>query len=163
MNNESERTIELLSWIVMSLLLIKFVPRNKIREAHVAFLFKQVITWLMGLFIVENGCIKYPVRTFFKKSTKSSFTFEYFVFPALNVLFNIYYPEKRNSYLKAAYYATHTLLITILEWIALKYTKLIRYKKWRLDYTFISIWISYYISRLYQKWFFKDNFNLQDG
>lgn len=85
----------------MSFLLIKFIPKNMVREAHVAFLFKQLITCLFGLLVVENGNIKYPYRFFFKKSTKSSFTFEYFVYPALNALFNTYYPEKRNKYIKA--------------------------------------------------------------
>jgi len=158
MNNKLEKSIEISAWIVAALLLAKFVPRKRIREAHVAFLFKQVITWFFGLLVVEKNLISYPYRLFFKKAIKSSFTFEYFVFPTLNVLFNIYYPEKRNLFLKASYYASHTLLVTFLEWIALKYTKLIRYENWTLYNTFISIWLSYYVSRQYQRWFFKNKF-----
>ncbi|MFC5653730.1 CBO0543 family protein [Paenibacillus solisilvae] len=38
------------------------MPRNQFRLAQVAILFKQVITWLFGLFVVELGWIEYPVR-----------------------------------------------------------------------------------------------------
>jgi hypothetical protein len=155
MAHKKEKAIEISSWIIISILLLKFIPKNKLREAHVAFLFKQVVTWLLGLLIVEKKLIKYPFRTFFKKSIKSSFTFEYFVFPGLNALFNIYYPEKRNVYIKVLYYFIHTSTITLFELFALKYTKLIKYRKWRWYWSFLSISISYYIGRKYQKWFFK--------
>jgi hypothetical protein len=155
---KKEKIIEISSWIIVSLVLIKFIPKNKLREAHVAFLFKQVLTWLVGLLVVENGNIKYPFRTFFKKSMKSSFTFEYFVYPALDALFNTYYPEKRNNIIKVLYYLFHTSFIVFLEIIALKYTKLIRYEKWNWYWSFITIWLCYYVSRLYQRWFFKDTF-----
>jgi hypothetical protein len=153
---KKEKVIEISSWIVMSLMLLTLIPKSKLREAHVAFLFKQVVTWLMGLIIVEKNMINYPFRTFFKKSIKSSFTFEYFVFPGLNVLFNIYYPERRNNGIKVLYYFIHSSAITFLELIALKYTKLIKYKNWNWYWSFLSIWICYYVSRRYQKWFFTD-------
>ncbi|MFC0476003.1 CBO0543 family protein [Robertmurraya beringensis] len=123
------------------MLLIKFVPKKKIREAHVVFLFTQVVTWLMGALVVEKGNIKYPIRTFFKKTIKSNFTFEYFIFPAWNVLFNILYPENKNTYIKALYYLLHTSLIIFFEVIALKYTKLIHYKKWKWYWSFITVFI----------------------
>lgn len=117
---KKEKFIEISSWIILSLSLVKFIPKNKIREAHVAFLFKQVITWLFGLLVVEKKNIQYPYRTFFKKTTKSSFTFEYFIYPGLNSLFNIHYPENRNIGTKAIYYLLHTSLIVFFELIALK-------------------------------------------
>lgn len=82
MTFKKEKIIEISSWIIMFMLLIKFVPKKKIREAHVVFLFTQVVTWLMGALVVEKGNIKYLIRTFFKKTIKSNFTFEYFIFPA---------------------------------------------------------------------------------
>ena len=151
-----ERTIEISTWIITILLLIRFVPKNKIREAHVIFMFKQGMTWLLGLLAVENHNIKYPYRTFFQKATKSSFTFEYFVYPALCTLFNIHYPEKKSIFSKALYYLGHTSFVTLFEVLLLKYTKLIRYKKWTWYWTFITIWVTYYISRIYHKWFFKN-------
>ncbi|WP_102344771.1 CBO0543 family protein [Bacillus sp. Marseille-P3661] len=156
MTYKKEKIIELSSWVAMVILLIKFIPKNKLREAHLAFLFKQLITWLFGLIVVENGNISYPFRTFFKKSIKSSFTFEYFVFPGMCALFNAHYPEKRSKYFKTFYYIVYTSVIVFLEVIALRFTKLIHYENWKWYWSFVSIWFSYYLSRMYQVWFFKD-------
>src|SRR4051794_31547567 len=100
MKHKLEKTIEISAWVVTTLLLIKFVPRNRIREAHVLFLSKQVYTFLFGLLVVEKNLISYPYRLFFKRAIKSSFTFEFYVYPALTSLFNLYYPEKRHSVIK---------------------------------------------------------------
>ena len=152
-----DRTIELLAWIVTSLLLIKFVPRKRMREAIVSFLFKQVITWLFGLLVVEKDLISYPNRLFFKKTIKSSFTFEYFVYPGLCALFNLYYPENKPKIIKFLYYSFHTSIITIFEIIAVKYTNLIKYNKWSWYWSFITMYMSYFFSRIFQRWFFRIN------
>lgn len=150
-----EHRIEISSWVIMSFLLILLVPRQKIREAQLSFLFKQVMTWLFGFLVVEKNLITYPKRAFFKKATKSSFTFEYFIYPATCALFNLYYPEKRSIWIKALYYSFHSGIITILEVIAVRYTKLIRYKNWKWYWSFLSIAFTNYLSHLYHKWFFK--------
>ncbi|WP_306009360.1 CBO0543 family protein [Bacillus sp. MMSF_3328] len=154
MKKKLEKNIEIGALIVTSLLLVKFIPRNKIREAHVSFLFKQVLTWLFGLLVVEKKLIKYPHRLLFRKSTKSSFTFEYFVYPALCSLFNVHYPEKRNSIIKLLYYLFYSSIITGFELFAAKYTKLIKYEKWTWYWSLITMWITYYLSRVYYRWFF---------
>ncbi|WP_330218272.1 CBO0543 family protein [Ornithinibacillus contaminans] len=138
------------------MLLFKFVPRNRIREAHVSFLFKQLITWLFGLLVVEKNLISYPNRLFFRKANRSSFTFEYFVYPALCTLFNLYYPEKPHIVKKLIYYLFHTSIITVFETFAVKYTNLIQYKKWTWYWSFITVWLTYYLSRIYHSWFFKN-------
>ncbi|WP_368658711.1 CBO0543 family protein [Metabacillus halosaccharovorans] len=150
-----DNSIELLAWIVTTVLLIKFVPRKRIREAIVSFLFKQVITWLYGLLVVEKDLITYPTRLFFKKTIKSSFTFEYFVYPGLCALFNLYYPENKPKIIKVLYYSFHTSIITIFEIIAVKYTNLIKYNKWSWYWSFITIYMSYFLSRIFQRWFFR--------
>lgn len=140
----------------MSYLLIKFVPRGRLREAHLSFLFKQCLTWLFGLLVVEKNLISYPKRLFFKKAHKTSFTFEYFVYPALCALFNLYYPEKRNYFYKFLHYFVYSGIITGFEAFAYRYTKLINYKNWTWYWSFLTMWLSYYISRIYYRWFFKD-------
>jgi positive regulator of sigma E activity len=72
----------------------------------------------------------------------------------MNALFHTYYPEKRMIFIKALYYFFHTSLITFLEILALKHTKLIKYENWKWYWSFLTIWLSYYISRIYQRWFF---------
>jgi hypothetical protein len=50
----------LLSVYVLATGILLFIPKNKIRLAVVAFLFKQEITFLLGLMVVELGLIEYP-------------------------------------------------------------------------------------------------------
>lgn len=64
---------------VVGIGILFFIPKNKIRLAVVAFLFKQVITFLFGLVVVELELIDYPLRLF-ASINRSSFTFEYFFF-----------------------------------------------------------------------------------
>jgi len=160
-NYTLEKKIELSSWVITTLLLIKFVPRNRIREAHVSFLFKQMITWLFGLVVVEKKLISYPYRLFFKKSNKASFTFEYFVYPAVCSLFNLYYPQNKANFSKLLYYFVYSSVITGFEIYAVKYTDLIKYNRWTWYYSFLTIWFTNYLSRIYYKWFFKDKFDSQ--
>jgi len=159
LNNKLEKKIEISAWVVTILLLIRFVPKNKFREAQVAFLFKQVITWLFGLLVVEKNLISYPSRLFFKKTVKSNFTFEYFVYPALCSLFNLYYPEKSNNVIKLIYYFFYSSIITIFEAFAIKYTNLIKFKKWTWYWSLITMWSTYYISHLHYRYFFKEQDN----
>ena len=157
-----EKRIESSVWLIMIMLLLKFVPKNRIREAIVIFFFKQCITWFLGLLVVEKGLIRYPERLFFRKATKSSFTFEYFVYPALCVLFNLYYPEKRNRLIKILYYFIHSSLIAGLEMIGLKFTRLVTYTGWKWYWTLTTIWTTYYLSHLFHGWFFKNGKNLNE-
>lgn len=141
---------------ISCLLLIIFVPRKRVREAQISFLFKQLITFLFGLLAVEKRFLVYPSRVLFRKTLKSSFTFEYFIYPALCTLFNLYFPEKRGYFVKFLYYLVHTGPIAAFEVFALKYTNIIRYKNgWTWYWSFITLWISYYVSRIYHKWFMK--------
>ncbi|WP_051359457.1 CBO0543 family protein [Paucisalibacillus globulus] len=150
-----EKTILAASIITSVVLVLKFVPRNKVRPAILSFLFKQVITWLFGLLVVEKNLIKYPYRVFFKKTYKASFSFEFIAYPAFCILFNLYYPEKKNIWIKVTYYFIHTSILTGLEVLMVKYTKLIRYVKWKWYFSFITMWLSNYLSHIFYRWFFK--------
>ncbi|KAA9028561.1 CBO0543 family protein [Niallia endozanthoxylica] len=152
-----EKAIIFCIYIINAFLLFKFVPKDKIRHASVAFLFKQMITWLFGLVVVERKLISYPYRPFFKGTYKASFCFEYVFYPVLSVIFNLYYPEKRNGLIKTLYHFIHASIITALEVLILKYTKLIRYKKWNWYWSFITIWFSNFLSHKFYKWFFKED------
>ncbi len=152
-----EKTIMASAYMIGIFLLLRFVPKDKIRHATVAFLLKQIMTWIFGLLVVEKGLIEYPYRPFFKKTYKASFDFEFFLYPVLSALFNIHYPEKRNILLKALYYFMYTSLITGPEVLLVKYTKLIRYKKWHWYWSFITMWLSNYLSHVFYKRILSDN------
>lgn len=150
-----EYIILISSWIITAVLLWRLVPRNKIRQAHVSFLFMQVITWATGLLVVQLGMIEYPIR-FFPYASRASFTFEYFVYPALSVFFNIFYPEKKHWVRQVLHYILHASGITLLEGILLFNTRLIRYPKWTLYWTWITLVITFFLCRKYYEWFFKE-------
>jgi len=150
----AETIIEISSLFVSAALLLIFVPKNKIREASVIFCFKQLITWLLGLFVAEFNLIEYPVRLF-ANATKASFTFEYFVYPSICVIFNLYYPERKSLFKRILYYFIYTAAITVFEVILEKYTQNIKYINWTWYYTFLSVYLTFFLSRAYFKWFFK--------
>lgn len=151
-----ENAIELSSWVIMFILLWKLVPKSKIRQAHVAFLIMQVFTWSLGFLVVELKLIEYPIR-FFDYASRTSFTYEYFVFPAICVLFNVHYPVTASLLKKGLYYLSYLVAITIIEVGIESYTQLISYLNWNWYWTFISTWLTLFLSRKYLKWFFQES------
>lgn len=148
-----ERTIEIASWTILIILLLWLVPREKIRDAHVIFLFKQVVTWLLGLFVSEYNLIQYPVRLF-SKATKTSFTFEYFAYPVICIFFNLFYPYGAGIHYQIFYYIIYSSGVTIFEVLLERHTNLIRYINWKWYWTWISIFITFMLSNYYYRWFF---------
>ena len=154
-SHRKEKGIVYSAIIMTMVLLIKFVPRQKIREAQVSFLFQQAITWFFGLLVVEKKLIKYPYRRYFKRAVKSSFLFEYFICPAISALHNLYYPEKKSVLRRLLYTCSYSGLITFLEFFIEKYTDLITYRKWSWYWSFLSLSSVFYLSWLYSRWYFK--------
>lgn len=151
---EREYILITIEWIITIGLLIKFIPRNKIREAQVAFLFKQFITWLIGLAVVEARLIEYPARLF-PHANRTSFTFEYFVYPSICAIFNVHYPENKSVLGQFMYYFYYCTTITGLEVLVEKYTKILKYIHWSWYITWITLFITFYMTRKYYMWFFK--------
>ncbi|WP_343065378.1 CBO0543 family protein [Bacillus benzoevorans] len=129
-------------------LLFAFVPKNQIRHGSVAFLYKQMVTLLFGLIVVEKGLIRYPVRDF-KKVYKGSFSFEYFIYPSICAIFNLHYPENSSKLVKLLYNSFYSGILTLGEVLIKRYTKLIEYKKWKWYWSFLTIGITNYSSRLF--------------
>lgn len=146
--------IIVIEWITMIILLVKFIPKNKIREAQVAFLFKQLLTWILGLTVVQLGLIEYPVRLF-PDATKTSFSFEYFVFPSICAIFNVNFPIKKSISRQFMYYFYYCTTMTAVEVIYERYTNILKYIHWTWYVTWISLFITFYITRRYYVWFFK--------
>nr|WP_315989488.1 CBO0543 family protein [Desulforamulus aquiferis] len=149
-----DRLIEILSWIILILLLILLVPRDKIRDAQVIFLSKQLLTWFFGLLVVEKGLIKYPVRLF-PKANRTSFTFEFFAYPTICIFFNLYYPYGQDVGKQLLHYVYYTSGITVFEIILEKYTNLIKYINWKWYWTWLTLLITFTISNFYYRWFFQ--------
>jgi hypothetical protein len=145
-----------MAWIIAAICLFVFIPKEKVRLAWVAFLFKQFIAWPLGLLAVNIGLLEYPVRLF-ENVYKSSFTFEYFVYPAICALFTTYYPKGKSIWIKSGYYSLFCSGMTAVELILLHYTNLIRYIHWNAYFTWLSIFVTLYITQRFCTWFFRDS------
>ena len=143
-----------IEWIVTIGLLIRYIPRNKIREANVIFLFKALLTWTLSLMVSELRLIEYPVRLF-PYANRTSFTFEFFVYPSICAIFNTNFPEKKSTFDKFMYYCYYCTSMTILEIFTEKYTNILTYRHWTWYITWITLFITFFISRKYYVWFFK--------
>ncbi|WP_077618167.1 CBO0543 family protein [Bacillus sinesaloumensis] len=144
-------TILIVSWIIAIVLFYFLVAASKLREAILGFLSMQVLTWPLGYLVVELNLIRYPVRVF-ETATQSSFTYEFFVFPIVSALYNLYYP--RDS--KVAGFLYTGIIVSVLtgaEVILEKFTDTIEYINWEWYYSWISMFIVLYISYGIWKWF----------
>lgn len=145
-------------WIIISVYIVAtgilfFIPKNKFRLAIVAFLFKQFITFLMGLVVVELGLLEYPVRCF-PSVNRTSFVYEYYAFPAACAVFNVWYPNDRSTLYRLGYYAGYSSVLTFGEVIIERYTYLIKYIHWEWYTTWFAICISFFVVHLFCVWFF---------
>jgi len=148
--------LTIIEWITTIGLLIRFIPRDKIREAHVTFLFKQILSWILGLSVAELKLIEYPVRLF-PYANKTSFTFEFFVYPAICAIFNTNFPIKKSLFSRFMYYFYYCTTMTVMEIFTEKYTNILKYIHWTWYITWITLFITLFISRRYYVWFFKLN------
>lgn len=144
-----------LCWIVTVILLIIFINRKNFIKALLSFLFMQVPSWLFGALVVQGGLIEYPVG-FLKMAYKASFSFEFFIFPAVSAIFNVYFPKQKSWFKKTVYTLCFPTLITIAEVILEKHTELIKYLHWTWYLSFISITFTLLISYWFYCWFFKE-------
>ena len=148
------------AWIVTVILLVLFIPKERIREALVIFHGKQVITWVFGLTVVQLKLIEYPVRLF-SYANKTSFTFEFLSYPAICAIFSINYPVGKSNLRKFMHYFSYVSTITAFEVVVEKYTNIITYINWTWYVTWITLFITFMISRKYYLWFFKYNEHIE--
>lgn len=149
-----EHIVQILLWIIMAFLIWRLTPKERVRDAHVIFLFTQVITLFAGHLVADLRLIEYPVR-FFSYATRTNFSFEYFLFPAYNVFIILFYPENEKWFKKSIYYISFISCITIFEVICEKYTSIIKYDDWTWYWSWITLLLTSYLTLLYYRWFFK--------
>ncbi len=147
-------------WILLgvwalSFLLLFFIPRAKRRLALIAYLFKQSITYLLGLVAVEYGFLEYPVREL-AKVNRTSFTYEYMAYPVICAVFNAYYPVESSRLRKFLYYAAFCTGLTIPEVLLERYTELVRYVHWHWWTTWLALLVTFFATRSFCVLFFKN-------
>ncbi|MFP5114115.1 CBO0543 family protein [Bacillaceae bacterium C204] len=148
-----EYWILLIVW-VLAVALLFTIPKNKLRLAVTAFFFTQAITWIIGSLVVEYGLITYPVRCF-ADANRSSFTYEFFVYPVVAAVFNVFYPYSRSMFIKFLYFSAYCTALTIPEVFIEKYTDLIEYYHWTWYWTWTSLFLTFMLTRGFCVWFFR--------
>ncbi|MDR6882881.1 CBO0543 family protein [Bacillus sp. 3255] len=153
MNNKIEYSILLAVWAI-ALTGLLLVPKRHRRKAQVAFLFQQFICWILGLIVVQNNWLDYPVREL--KRNYSSLTFEFIAYPAIAVYLNIYYPAMKTKWTRLLFVLAFPAAITVVEIILEKNTELIDYHSWSWYWTFASILVTLGLSLVFNRWFFRE-------
>ena len=146
-------------WILLGVWLLTIgllflIPKNKIRLAVTVFLFAQAITWIFGLLVVQYGLISYPVRCF-ADVNRASFTYEFFVYPTVAAIFNVFYPHSSKRVLKFLYYSAYCTALTVPEVVIEKYTDLLEYHHWTWYWTWSSLFLTFMMTRGFCLWFFR--------
>jgi hypothetical protein len=141
-------------WVLSLALLVFTIPKERARVAHTAFLFKQMITWILGLLVVEFGLLEYPVREL-ASVNRTSMTFEFLAYPSICALFNARYPSRRSLPIQFVYFCAYCTGMTAVEVLIEKYTLLIDYVDWTWYWTWCSLFATFLSSRLFCVWFFK--------
>lgn len=151
---KKECMIYIIEVMLIIFLLFRCIPKNKIREAQVAYLFKLIITWSLGLIVAEFGLIEYPIRLF-QYSDKANFLFEFFLLPSISAIFVVNYPGKKSTFDKFRYYFYYCTTLSIIEVLEERYTNVLKYMHWTWYLTWITFFITFYMSIKYNQWFFK--------
>ncbi|MDX5476364.1 MAG: hypothetical protein LPK00_12590 [Bacillaceae bacterium] len=133
---------------------LAFIPKNKWREASIAFSFQQCITWFFGLIVVQFNLIAYPVREL-ANVNGTSFLFEFIMFPIISSFFCVFYPLRKSRWMKFVYYSSFCTVLTILEVFFEKFTNLIHYIQWDWYVTWITVFGAFLLIWKFYKWFFQ--------
>lgn len=137
----------------LAIILVWLVPADKRRVGLVAFLFKQAVTWILGLVVVEYGWLSYPIRLF-ASINKSSFSFEFLFYPMVCAVFNSNFPDRQPLWRQLVYYAMFCTAITVTEVWLESVTNLIRYDEWTWYWTWLTLLLTFVMSRVFTVWFF---------
>ncbi|MBM7585401.1 phosphatidylglycerophosphate synthase [Bacillus pakistanensis] len=131
-----ERLILWFLLIVGIVLLIFSLRKPPIKNWILIFLLTSYSSTFLGVLVVEEKMLEYPIR-FLSKYYTSSFLYEYLLFPVVCIYF--YQSTYQSSYLymvlKCLFY---TSLLTMIEVFFERYTDLIEYHTWTWLHTFIS-------------------------
>ncbi len=124
-----ELFVIIISWIISIYCLLKFVPKERIREAHISILFSQSIAWLFELIQVHFGLVEFPFREF-HHATKMSFSLHYIVLPTFGVFFILLYPLNKGKKRIMFHYLIFSSALPLYTTLVEHFTSLIEYKNW---------------------------------
>ncbi|MBN8210596.1 hypothetical protein JI666_17715 [Bacillus sp. NTK071] len=130
-------------------LLLFNLRKRPFKDRLIVFLITSYYSSILGIMVVEEGMLSYPVNLF-NNHFRSSLTYEYILFPLLGIY---YYQTTSYSTWKGivGWSALYSMGITVIELALEKYTGFIKYESWTWTYTFISTFIFFIIVRYLMK------------
>ncbi|HZG60197.1 MAG TPA: CBO0543 family protein [Anoxybacillus sp.] len=143
--------IILWSLFIIGMVLFVFSLRKPlIKDTILVFLLKAYFSTFIGVIVVEEKLVEYPVR-FLSKYFEASILFEYFLYPIMCVYY--YQTSYHSRYLGIVVQcALYTAALTIIEVLCEKYTHLIKYHTWTWMHSFISIFLVSLFVRIIMQW-----------
>ncbi|NHC40596.1 hypothetical protein G6549_11485 [Bacillus sp. MM2020_1] len=149
-----EILILIFSWLISIFLLLKYIPKESKRTAHITFLFVSAITWIYEYIQLLIGLVEFPFREF-NVATKMSFSLYYLVYPTFGVFFITLYPIEKKKLRIFIHFFVFAIAIATYSFFIEKYSSLIFFKKWNWFASFCSSLIILYIVKKFVFWFKK--------
>lgn len=148
-------------WTIFPLLLLIFVPKDRVRELIAVFLFFQTLTWLFSIVLTHYdllgaGTLEFP------NATKVNFSLEYIVFPTIAVFFQLYFPEQKATYLKIVYYLCFVFLSLTTLILVSVFTNLISSTVNGVIRGFFNFLIELILCRKFIVWFLEGDLLLEN-
>lgn len=140
--------------IIVLILLILIVPKNRIREAWLNFVFFQTLTWATGVILAEYNLVKSPFRMFPKATTQNFFN-DFIIFPSISVLYYFLFPYQQKRYIQCLFILGSAIVVGIYDFSVERFTDLKRYIHWSAFNQFLLAIIFNYGSLWFTLWFFK--------
>lgn len=141
---ELEKAILYIMFVIGLLAFAFSLRKPPVKDWLLAFFITGYFALILGVVVVESGLLSYPVTIF--TYFDSSPLFELVLFPVISVYYyqTTFHSNVKGFLIQGFFY---TLIITIIEFFFLKYTDLIDYHTWKLSYTFISLYIFFFLIR----------------
>ncbi|MET3697066.1 hypothetical protein SAMN05877753_101356 [Bacillus oleivorans] len=133
--------------LLIGVVLLFFGVRKPfIKDTLLVFLLSAYFSTFIGVFVVEEKMLRYPVR-FLSEYFEVSILYEYVLFPVVCMYF--FQTTRHSRYIGIALQcALYTTALTIVEVLLERYTDLIEYNTWNWIYTFISNFLLMIVVRI---------------
>ncbi|MFC0562448.1 CBO0543 family protein [Halalkalibacter alkalisediminis] len=130
---------------VVGFLLLPFMYKRPVKDWVLVFFLKAFYSLFLDSIVVSKKRINYPIRLL-PNYFKAHILFDCLLFPMICVLYNqiTYRSTLVGIFFKVFLFSVP---MTLLEHFAERYTKLIKYRKWKDAYTFISVSLTFWLVR----------------
>ncbi|MEK5392917.1 CBO0543 family protein [Margalitia sp. FSL K6-0131] len=151
---KSELLILFWSFIFCVLLMIRVVPKSKMKEAQIVFIFAQALAWIYEYVLVAMGYIEFPFREF-PKASEMSFSLYYLIYPSIAVFFIFSYPPKGKKVKIIFHYLLFSFVAVGYSVVIEKFSELVKFKNgWKWYIVLLFVLFINIVIKLFYSWLF---------